>query len=188
MSRQKLPPGEAERRNKARSKHFAVLKKSKRDADRISGIKPVKVDLSEETKLRMRLYSQKIRAERRALNPPRIKVEKTDEERREYHRQKSRNYSRKKNKTKPENFRFGAEKKVTVKPTKPVKMQQSIKRTPQEQKEIKKPKPDMFKQEKVVVVKSNDEGKIKVRLNQRTEVMASPGYDIEALRRKYGIV
>jgi len=141
--------------------------------------------LSEETKLRMRLYSQRKRAEYRALNPLPFKEPKTEEQRKEYHRSSSREYARRKNKTKPENYRFGVTK---VKKPKLAPMQKALKRTPEEIKEVKPPKPDMFKQETKPKIKAADPTLVRVKLNNKTWVDVKPGYDIDALRRKFGIL
>lgn len=53
------------------------------------------------------------------------------------------------------------------------------------EKVIKPVKIDATKQPDVVQIKASEEGKIKVRLDSKTEVYAKLGYDINALRRKY---
>ena len=67
-------------------------------------------------------------------------------------------------------------------------MQKALKRTPAEIKEVKPPKPDMFKQETKPKIKPADPTLVRVKLNNKTWVEVKPGYDINHLKQKYGIV
>lgn len=68
-----------------------------------------------------------------------------------------------------------------IKPKIPTKMQQPLKQVP-----VKVfHKPDHFKQPVKVKIKNSDEGKIKFRIDSRTEVMIYPNQDRDEVRARY---
>jgi len=187
MPKPKLPPGEAKRRERERSKRSNAISKAKRDAERDTGIPAIKRVLTETEKQAMRLRVREYRAKRRLLKPPRIPM--TPEQRRLRAIEKTRKSYEKKLAMQGKVRQVPVKKRTKEHKTKP--MEKILKARPANrisEKVIKPVKLDHAKQPDVVVIKSNEEGKVKVRLNAKTEVWAKPGYDINALRRKFGII
>jgi len=157
-----LTPEELKARQQERQRKVNAKSKAERDRLKALGIKPVCAPLTDKQKEVMRLRARKNREAYRALNPV-----------------KKRTKEIKTPKAKP----------IVIK--QPKKMEKILKARPERrisEKVIKPVKLDHAKQPDVIVIKSNEEGKVKVRLNSKTEVWAKPGYDINALRRKFGII
>lgn len=158
----KLTPEELKLRQQERQRNVNAKSKEERHRLKALGIRPISEPLTEKQKEVMRLRARKNREAYRALNPI---VKKRPKEK----------------KTKPE-------KPIKIKP---VKMEQILKSRPAKRVTDEKPKPvkyDLTKQPDIIQIKANDEGKVKVKLNEKTWVYASPGYDIDALRRKFKVV
>jgi len=184
MPKPKLPPGEAERRERERSKRSNAISKAKRDADRALGIPAIKRILTETEKEAMRIRVREYRAKQRLLKPPRITL--TPEQKRLRAIEKTRKSYEKKLAMQGKVRQVPVKKRTKEHKTKP--MEKILKARPANrisEKVIKPVKIDATKQPEVVVIKANDAGKIRVKLNEKTWVYASPGYDIDALRRKY---
>jgi len=176
----KLTPEELKERAYAQSVKSNAAAKAKRDAERLLGLPPSYKPLTEAQKVERKMYQRERRAKLRALNP----VKKRTKE------------------IKPKPVRIPKPKTVKAPKVKvaqirsliikqPKKIEKILKARPERrisEKVIKPVKLDPTKQPDVIVIKSNEEGKVKVRLNAKTEVWAKPGYDIDALRRKFGIV
>jgi hypothetical protein len=174
MPRIVLPVEESLRRIKERSKKSNAASKAKRDAERAAGMPPKKKILTDKQKEDNRIRVKQWREKRKAVKPPRIKM--THEElvlakrlaaRRQYQN------------------RILKQGKI-YKPNK-IKMEKILKSRPANrisEKVVKPVKDDMQKQP-VCLIKADDTGKVKTQLDAKTWVMALPGADIDALRRKY---
>ena len=172
----KLTPEESKRRAYERSVKANAKSKAIRDAERAAGIPAKKRILSAAEKQRMRIRVKEYRAKQRLIKPPRIPM--TPEQLKERKRVNSRKQYEK---------RLALQGKTRQVPITKRKMEKILKARPANrisEKVIKPVKVDLNKQVPCEI-KSNDTGKIKVRLDAKTEVYALPGYDIEALRRKY---
>ncbi len=170
----KLSVEESTRRAKERSKKSNAKSKAKRDAERLLGIPAKKRPLSEKEKLRNRVRVKEWREKRKLLKPPRVKM--TPDElalaKRLSMRRQYQNRVLKQGKI--------------YKPNK-IKMEKILKSRPANrisEKVIKPVKTDASKQT-VCRIKPDDPNEIKVQLDSRTWCMAKPGYDINALRRKF---
>lgn len=172
MPRIILPTDEALRRIKERSKKSNSISKAKRDAERLLGIPPKYNTLTDKQKQDNKIRSKQWREKRKVVKPPRIKM--THEEwvfakrlsaRRQYQN------------------RILKQGKIY----KPNKMEKILKSRPANrisEKVVKPVKDDMQKQP-VCLIKADDTGKVKTQLDAKTWVMALPGADVNALRRKY---
>lgn len=178
MGTKRLPPDEAERRAKERSKKSNARSKEKRLSEKMLGIPAKKKVFTEEQKITHRLRAKLWREKMRLLKPPRVKMTP------EQYATSKRLASRKK-----------YEKLLASKGLKPkrdyqpksIKMEKILKSRPANrvsEKVIKPVKEDMSKQP-VCKIKADDTGKVKFQLNERTWVMAIPGSDLNALRKKY---
>jgi len=172
MPRVTLSVEEALRRVKERSKKSNATSKAKRDAERALGIPAKKRPLSDTEKENNRIRVRQWREKQKLLKPPRIKM--TREEwlmaKRLAARRQYQNRILKQGKT-----------------YKPNKMEKVLKSRPANrisEKVIKPVKDDMLKQP-VCLIKADDSGKVKIQLDAKTWVMALPGADVNALRRKY---
>lgn len=155
----KLTYEELKRRQQERQRKVNAKSKEERHRLKALGIRPISAPLTDKQKEFMRLRARKNREAYRVLNPI---VKKRPKEK----------------KTKPE-------KPIKIKP---VKMEQILKARPAKRVTDEKPKPvkyDLTKQPDEIKIRTSEEGKVKVRLDAKTEVYANPGYDIDALRRKY---
>lgn len=168
--RNKLANNDVHKRQLAASKRSNDAKRKRVAELKALGIKPPSKPLTERDKERMRIYARRKRAEATAIRLLSKPVKKRTKEIK----------TPKSKQPKP----------LEAVVIKPVKMEKILKARPERrisEKVIKPVKLDAAKQPDVVRIKSNEEGKVKVRLNAKTEVWAKPGYDIDALRRKFGI-
>ena len=183
MPKPKLPPGEAKRRERERSKRSNAISKAKRDAERALGIPAVKRILTETEKEAMRIRVREYRAKQRLLKPPRITL--TPEERRLRAIEKTRKSYEKKLAMQGKVRQVPVKKRTKEIKTKP--MEKILKSRPANrisEKVIKPVKIDHAKQD-VCNIKPADPNLVRVKLNEKTWVEVMPGYDIDALRRKY---
>lgn len=213
MPQIKLPPEEAKRRAYEQSKRSNAIKKAKRDAERLLGIPPTYKKLTPQKRLEATTYQRERRRKISALKPKRIPM--TKEEKRLRAIEKSRKQYEvnlaKLGKTrkipvvkrprepktkpvkviKPKSIRVAKPKPIRLIIPKPPKMEKLLKSRPANrisEKVIKPIKIDATKQPDVVQIKSSDAGKIKVRLDSKTEVYVKPGYVLENLKRKFNIL
>jgi len=185
MPKPKLPPGEAKRRERERSKRSNAISKAKRDAERAAGIPAVKRILTEAEKEAMRIRVREYRAKQRLLKPPRIPM--TPEQRRLRAIEKTRKSYEKKLAMQGKVRQVPVKKRTKEIKTKP--MEKILKARPANrisEKVIKPVKIDATRQT-VCKILTDDTGKVRVKLNEKTWVYASPGYDVDALRRKFKV-
>jgi len=187
MPKPKLPPGEAKRRERERSKRSNAISKAKRDAERAAGIPAIKRILTETEKEAMRIRVREYRAKQRLLKPPRVPM--TAEQKRIRAIEKTRKSYEKKLAMQGKVRQVPVKKRSKEHKTKP--MEKILKARPANrisEKVIKPVKMDHAKQPDVIRIKTNEEGKVKVRLNSKTEVWAKPDYVLEDLKRKFNII
>jgi len=185
--RNKLANNDVHQRQLANQKRSNDAKQKRIAELRSLGIKPIMKPLSERDKERMRVYAKRKRDEARLLRIKRVPL--TDEQRRFNANERSRKSYEKKLAMQGKVRQVPVKKRSKEHKTKP--MEKILKARPANrisEKVIKPVKLDHAKQPDVIVIKSNEDGKVKVRLNAKTEVWAKPGYDINALRRKFGII
>jgi len=187
----KLTDEELKERAYAQSVKSNAAAKAKRDAERLLGIPPSYKPLTEAQKVERKMYQRARRAKLRALNP--VKKRTKEIKPKPVRIPKPKTVKAPKVKV----AKVKVVKPVKVKAPKPIiikqtnKMEKILKARPERrisEKVIKPVKLDHAKQPDVIVIKSNEEGKVKVRLNAKTEVWAKPGYDIVQLKAKFGII
>lgn len=157
--RNKLANNEAHQRQLASQKKSNDAKKLRVAAQRASGIKIIPKPLTERDKERMRIYARRKRAEATAIRIQNKPPKVVPVKKRN---------KEPKDKPMEKILKARPERKISEKVVKPVKIDAS--------------------RQTVCKIKADDTGKVKVQLNARTWVMARPGYDLEALRRKFKVV
>lgn len=188
-----LPPRltteERKARQQERQRKVNAINKAKRQADRKSGIAPNHKPLTEAQKEAMRLRARKRREEYRQIHPPRVPM--TPEGLKISQVEKSRRYYEKRLTAMGKSRQIEVKKRNKEPKDKPQKMEKILKARPERkvsEKVVKPVKIDNAKQDDVIRIRTSEEGRVKVRLDDKTEVYAKPGYDIDALRRKFGRV
>lgn len=185
----KLTPEELKERAYAQSVKSNAIAKAKRDAERLLGIPPSYKPLTQAQKVERKMYQRELRAKYRLLNPVKKRTKEVKPKPVRVPKPKPAKV------VKVKVVKVKSVKPVKVKVPKPVKikpkkMEKILKARPERrisEKVIKPVKLDAAKQPDVVRIKSNEDGKVKVRLNAKTEVWAKPGYVLEDLKRKFGI-
>jgi len=175
-----LPPRltkeELHERQLARQRKINALNKTQRLIDRANGIKPVTQSLTPEQREAKRLYAKAYRdARKKPKKAKRVKVVMVP---------KSKPAPKPVFSKAPKISKPKPVKQTIQKPIKPKIMQKAMRQSPPSTSSTYH-KPDHFKQPAKVKIKNTDEGKIRFRIDSRTEVMIFPDQDRDEVRARY---